>query len=587
MMCQNKKKNPEKKWLTGAAVWLSTLAVCAALVLAQDNVVAPAEVVAAEPSAVVVEAAPVAVETPQAVVEAAPVQEAAPAEELSAVPVLSGQSIQTISFKKDMPIKDALRMMAQMYQKNIVPSAKVDGIVTVSYLYDVSFEEALQAILGTHKYEMKGNFIKVYTNEEFMADKSRFEHAIIPLYYINAAEAQKLATPLLSEFGQIGVTSPALLDTEPGRGGDSLAIGDRLVVSDYPENIAKIHEVLADVDVAPLQVLIEVTVLEAKLTETTKFGIDFDTLNSTVTTIGDEGVSQVGLATQGGSGLNVGILNNNLRVFISALETVTDTTLLANPKILALNKQAGKLIIGKQDGYYSARSSSTEGDVTTNQQIEFLESGTVLQFRPFIGKDGLIRLELRPEQSDGSVDGQGLPNKTTTEVMTNIMVRDGKTIVIGGLFQEKTILGKSQVPLLGDLPILGELFSSKNDQSIRTELIVLITPHIINDPEQADGADRMNDAQRLAYQARKNITWMSRARMDEGRYASAVKYYREGDNDAALAELNSPFNIQRNYLEEARLRDRILSEQLGQSDGLERVMLRNLEKEESSKWLRK
>ena len=167
------------------------------------------------------------------------------------------------------------------------------------------------------------------------------------------------------------------------------------------------------------------------------------------------------------------------------------------------------------------------------------------------------------------------------------MVKDGKTIVIGGLFQDDTVLGRDQVPLLGDLPFIGTLFRSNNDQSIRTELIVLITPHIINDPEQADGADRMNDAQRLAYQARKNITWLSRARLDEDRYANAVKYYREGNNEAAMAELNSPFNIQRNYLEESRLRDRILTEQLGQNDGLERVMLRNLEKEESGKWFRK
>ncbi|MCD6175505.1 MAG: hypothetical protein J7K65_07060, partial [Planctomycetes bacterium] len=110
----------------------------------------------------------------------------APAEDAVVQDAVLSQSIQTISFKKDMPIKDALRMLAQMYEKNIVPSASVDGIVTVTNLYDVTFDEALQAILGTHKYEAKGNFIKVYTNEEFMADKDRFEHAMITLYYINS-----------------------------------------------------------------------------------------------------------------------------------------------------------------------------------------------------------------------------------------------------------------------------------------------------------------------------------------------------------------------------------------------------------------
>ncbi|MHC5098028.1 MAG: hypothetical protein ACYSOL_07885, partial [Planctomycetota bacterium] len=135
------------------------------------------------------------------------VQADEPVDEAVVQDAVLGQSIQTISFKKDMPIKDALRMLAQMYERNIVPSAGVDGIVTVTNLYDVTFEEAMQAILGTHKYEVKDNFIKVYTNEEFMADEDRFEHAMITLYYINSDEAVKLATPLLSEFGKIGATT--------------------------------------------------------------------------------------------------------------------------------------------------------------------------------------------------------------------------------------------------------------------------------------------------------------------------------------------------------------------------------------------
>jgi type IV pilus assembly protein PilQ len=517
-----------------------------------------------------------------------PQQEQAPE---SAAP-LAPQSLQTIAFKKDMPIKDALRMLAQMYQKNIVPSAKVDGMVTVTNLYDVTFEEALQSILGTHKYEIKGNFVRVYTNEEFKADKTRQEFVTIPLHYINAAEAEKLAKPLLSEVGATGVTSPAKNDTTPGDGGNTLAIRDYLVVSDYPEVVKKIKQVITEVDIAPPQVLIEVTVLEAKLNEDTQFGIDFDTLDVQVDSIGDEGISQRGLAgmvNDGGTGgLSVGILNDHIRVFIRALETVTDTTVLANPKILALNKQAGKLLIGREDGYYSTKGSSTEGAVTT-QTIEFLESGTVLEFRPFVGKDGLIRMEIRPEQSTGLVTN-GIPEKSKTEVKTNIMVKDGKTIVLGGLFQEETQHNTSQVPLLGDIPILGQLFRSTNDSSKRTELIVLITPHIIGDPEQADGAARLEDVRRLAYNARKNLSWMSRAKIDEQRYARAVSFYNEGQLDAALAELETQeaWGIDRNYLDPLRLKEKILiDKQPDKVNRMERIMLGNIEKEESGKWIRR
>jgi type IV pilus assembly protein PilQ len=486
-------------------------------------------------------------------------------------------------------------MLAQMYQKNIVPSAKVDGIVTVSYLYDVTFEEALQAILGTHKYEAKGNFIKVYTNEEFMADKSRLEHAIIELYFINAEEGMKLILPLLSEMGRAGATTPAERDTTAGKGGDSLAIRDMLSVSDYPENIRMIREALVVVDQQPSQVLIEVTILEANLTERTQFGIDFRSLNLDldplgVLNAGDSGLAQRGFASTGqdDTGLRIGIVNDRVDIIITALEGITDTTLLANTKILALNKQAGHVMIGRREGYVTTSQVSADGAI---QQVEFLEGGTRLAFRPFVCDGGLIRMEINPKQSTPEVrllGGFVVPREDTTEVITNVMVRDGKTIVLGGLFKERTSLNRSQVPLLGDLPLVGNLFRGTDDTSERVELIVLLTPHIIAEPEQADGAMREQDVERLAWNARHNLIWMSRARIDEARYAKAVKLYEEGRFDEAMSELNSPFAIDRNFLDPIRLRERIIREQQpDQVEQIERIMLRNLEKEESGKWMRK
>ena len=489
-----------------------------------------------------------------------------------------GQSIQTISFKKDMPIKDALRMLAQMYQKNIVPSASVDGIVTVTNLYDVTFEEAMQAILGTNKYEVKGNFIKVYTNEEFMADKSRFEHAMITLHYINSDEAYKLAEPLLSEYGKLGQTTAAPSEMQAGQSGDTLAVHDRLVVSDYPENIERIREVLSEVDVEPQQVLLEVTIMKAVLSETTEFGIDWSNV---------AGLTNGGVDFQGGV-LDIGVSIDDISGLITASEEVDDTTILANPKILALNKQAGKLIIGDKEGYRDTTTQNQSG--STTQSIAFLESGTILEFRPFIGKDGLIRMELSPEQSTSFFTGANsdIPNKTTTNIITNVLVRNGQTIVLGGLFQEETTSGVSQVPVIGDVPVLGELFKGETDTSTRTELIVLITPHIINTPEEADGAGRLEDVLRLNQEARQNLIWFSRARLDEDRYAKAVKLYTEGQPEAALCLLNSRLNIERSYLEEVRLKERIIRDtQPDQVQNIERIMLRTIEQEESDKWFRR
>ncbi len=570
--------------------WFLMLAVGFAVVLS-------AGVTAEEAAAPTVEVKPA--EAPKEAAPAEPLKaESSPAE--TAVVAINPQSLQTITFKKDMGIKDALRMLAQMYQKNIVPSAKVDGMVTVTNLYDVTFEEALKSVLGTHRYEIKGNFVQVFTMEEFKADKSRLENAIIELFYINADEAKKLAEPLLSDMGKIGITTPAIKDMEAGKGGDSLAIRDMLTVSDYPENVKAIKETIAQVDKQPPQVLIEVTVLEAELTETTQFGIDFKYLdldmfdsddidpgNGLLDGLGDSGIAQSGFNTPG-TGLNIGIINDNVSVFITALESITDTTTLANPKILALNKQAGVVMIGDRKGYITTSNIGAEG---ATQQVEFLEGGTRLAFRPFVCDNGLIRMEINPKQSTPDVKVEGafvLPSEKTTEVTTNVMVRDGKTIVIGGLFKEKTTLTHSQTPLLGDLPIIGYLFKGINDKSERVELIVLLTPHIITEPEQADGTLREQDVERLAWNARHNLTWMSRARIDEERYAKAVKLYNDGDKAGAMAELNSPFAIERNYLDPARLKERIIREtQPGEVDQIERIMLRKLEKEESGKWMRK
>ena len=95
------------------------------------------------------------------------------------------------------------------------------------------------------------------------------------------------------------------------------------------------------------------------------------------------------------------------------------------------------------------------------QTVEFLDTGTRLIFRPYIGEDGYIRMELHPEDSGGSSTPTNLPFKITTEMTSNIMVKDGHTIVIGGLFRESTTRARSQMPFLGNLPVAGALFRNQ------------------------------------------------------------------------------------------------------------------------------
>ena len=169
-------------------------------------------------------------------------------------------------------------------------------------------------------------------------------------------------------------------------------------------------------------------------------------------------------------------------------------------------------------------------------------------------------MEINPEQSTGDVSVSGefvLPSKETTQVKTNIMVKDGKTIIIGGLFKEKTEQVYSQVPLLGDLPLIGPVFRQTHDTSTRTELVILITPHIIDEPKETEGQKQAEDINLLAEGARKSLNLINRSRIFEDRYNRALNYYQKGYLEAALAELDSILKIRPNFPEALRLKEKI------------------------------
>ncbi len=214
----------------------------------------------------------------------------AAAPEVQSPEASASEKIQSITFKKDMRIRDALAFLSLKYGRNIVPSPRVDGALAFTGLSDVSFEEAMRAILGdVFKYEQDGNLIKVYTAEEYKTlkeDKGRMISKVFTLYYISAAEVVKVVAPVLSGVGSIQASSPPDKVLPTGQsitsgsgGGDSMALNDIVVIRDYPEKIAEAEALIKQVDVRPQQVLIEAAILSARLNEDTSFGIDWSTLS--------------------------------------------------------------------------------------------------------------------------------------------------------------------------------------------------------------------------------------------------------------------------------------------------------------------
>jgi type IV pilus assembly protein PilQ len=507
----------------------------------------------------------------------------------------------------DMDITLALRLFAVKTHRNIIASKNVKGTVMSVNLSNVTYMEALEAMLRPNGFDYveKGNFIYVYTIEELDAIKKRDRkpvNQIFHLKYMNAQDANTLLKPMLSSTGIIALTPAARTGLESGSGnpgGMSLSTDDTLVISDFPENLSEIGAALRQLDVRPKQVLIEATVLNASMKDNNGLGIDLVSLSGlNFSDIGSiiggsassDTTSSTGVSTPGqlsgnmlangntqyvqgtnfakdvpSGGLSVGFLSNHISVFMRALETVTDTTVVANPKILALNKQKGEVHIGQRLGYLTTSVTAT----SSQQTVSFLDIGTKLIFCPYIADDGYIRMEIHPEDSAGSLDSRGIPQTTTTEITSNVMIRDGRTIVIGGLFSETTSTGKGQVPILGNIPILGIPFRSTNDATTRQETIVLITPHIINDDTALydESLKEQEDVQRMMLGNRAGLQPWGRDRIAHMWYTRAQEEAATGNTEKAIMFLDWSLNTNPRLMEAIKLRETLSKTKMNEKVG--------------------
>lgn len=489
----------------------------------------------------------------------------------------------------DEELANVLEMLSIQSQRNIVASKNVSARITAN-LYGVTFTEALDAILHVNGYGYieKGSFIYVYTLEELKTIEAAQRARVwktIKLNYLNSIDAAEFAKPVLSEGGQIktnGKTSAFSLSNGP-TGQDDFANEATLVIYDYEENVVEIEKLVRQIDTKPAQVLVEATILQTELNEANALGVDFSiisdmsfndfalgggplkvvdsliagrvtsasTSSSGSTTGGGQAVPGDGngkaiTSTAGGTSgpgtFKVGISTKDVSVFLKMLDEITDTTILSNPKILALNRQPARVLVGRKVGYLN----TTSTDTATTQTVQFLDTGTQLNFRPFITADGMIRMELKPQVSEAVIrdtkDSSGnsvtIPDEITNELTTNVIVRDGQTIVLGGLFRESTQVTRRQVPWLGDIPILGNAFRGKEDATKRTEIIFLITPTILTDTGMADAGSRGRDyVEKVRTGSREGLLPWSRDKMTSKENVEAEKLLAEGKTDAALSKI--------------------------------------------------
>jgi type IV pilus assembly protein PilQ len=445
-------------------------------------------------------------------------------------------------------LRDVLKQLSDLGGFNVLASKNVQGFVTAK-LSGVSVEEALAAILKSTGFiaRREGNILYVGTPADFAAMDQTQDRVMTRVYrpnYIKAADLQALLTPMITpEVGRITVSSPSEVDIPADQvqtGGNNFAGTDVVMVRDYETVLKQIDEIFAEVDCKPKQIAIEAMILSVRLSDKFQFGVSWEAFlnDDSLRLISGKPLPSLDLINVTEGGLKFGLLNDDLSLFINALETIGDTNVIAAPRLTCLNKQRAEIQIGQELGYVST--TVTENSAT--QTINFLDVGTLLRIRPFIGNDGLIRLEVHPELSTGNVvieQGMSLPNKTVTQVTTNVMCPDGCTVVIGGLIREDLATTTTQIPLLGNLPWVGPAFQQTTQTTERQEIIVIITPRIISDEKNAaEGMQYGNE-----FTQRQSVYFDKMSPIAKRNYAlhhlrKARAAFAAGDYNTALQQVN-------------------------------------------------
>lgn len=470
----------------------------------------------------------------------------------------------TVNFK-DEELVAVLETFSSAYELNMVYGPNVTGKVTIN-LYDVPVQQALEKVLASNgfTYTVEGRFIVIQSAKIVPAGPqanapSPYAPRIIYLNHVRAMDIVPMIDPFLKidEAVVQGPQSTSGIEEVSDLGGNGQAVREMILLLAGEETYEKVLSLLKQIDIPPPQVLVEATIMQVVLTENFKFGVDFTALGgidfqalrgktdvtdslSTGSRGGRQlqdwlvGVRQRGFADPGTDGLHVGIMRNQVGLFIEALEEVGNATVLSNPSVLAINRHPAQVLVGRKIGYQTLVTTET----TTIQSVEFLEVGTTLIFRPFVSDDGYVRMEIHPESSDGQISAStGLPEETTTEVSTNVIVRSGHTIVIGGLMESSFATNVNQVPLLGSLPVLGPIFRREEQVEAKSEIIILLTPHIIGHNELSRRADL---AQRRFESTQANLAASHhgylRPAYARTMYSAAAAALAEGDPAAALAK---------------------------------------------------
>lgn len=388
---------------------------------------------------------------------------------------------------QDIDVRSVLQLIADFTDLNLVASDTVQGNITLR-LQNVPWDQALDLVLKTKGLDQRkiGNVLLVAPADEIaarerqemesqkqIAELAPLRRELIQVNYAKAAQIAALFQSVTSDQGEV-------------RG--SITVDDRtnsIIAYQTQDKLDELRRVVAQLDIPVRQVMIEARIVEANVDYSKSLGVSWDgTLSRSSGRWKASGASAgagtpfVDLGASGATaGLGIGFVSNHaiLDLELSAMEKTGNGEVVSQPKVVTSDKETAKILKGAEIPYQEASSS---GATSTS----FKEASLSLEVTPQITPDNRIIMDVKvtKDEADFANELNGVPPIKKNEVNANVLVSDGETIVIGGVFSNTQTRAVDKVPFLGDVPFLGRLFRRDTVTDQKSELLVFITPRIMN-----------------------------------------------------------------------------------------------------------